>query len=108
MTTIKISNFRAIKSAEIDVSNISLVSADNEGGKTSILQACRSVLTKRTMPIDEVPIKKASLLVHSGTAGAEIVCTTPEGEAKITFPDMSKIASGKPLEICCRLDKQAR
>jgi hypothetical protein len=99
MTKINVTNFRAIKSASIDISGIALVAADNEGGKTSFIQACVSVLTGKTMPIDGIPAKKAALLVHSGSAGAEIVCTNDAGESKIVFPIMEKSCSGKPVEI---------
>ena len=99
MTKINVTNFRAIKSASIDVSGIALIAADNEGGKTSFIQACVSVLTGKTMPIDGIPAKKASLLVHSGTTGSEITCTSDTGESKILFPTMEKSCVGKPVEI---------
>lgn len=98
-TTIKITNFRAIKNAELQLSNIVLIAGDNEGGKTSIIQACRSVMTNQVMPVEGLQKKHASLLVHSGTTGCEIACANESGEAKITFPEMAKTVSGKPLEI---------
>jgi hypothetical protein len=99
MSTIKITNFRALKKAEINLQKIVLIAADNEGGKTSFIQACRAVLTEQTMPVEELTKKSASLLVHSGTAGCEIEVVTNEGESKITFPSLTKTSSGKPLEI---------
>lgn len=99
MTTITVTNFRALKSAVIKLAKIVLIAADNEGGKTSFVQACRAVLTSQTMPIDGLIKKHASLLVHSGTTGCEISCASDEGETKITFPEMVKSVSGKPLEI---------
>ena len=91
-----ISNYRAIKSANININSIALIAAANEGGKTSAAQAFAATLTGHVVPIDGVAKKSAGVLVHTGTSAGSAELTTDAGQSIVKWPAASVKTSGKP------------
>ena len=94
-----ITNFHAIKFAEILIKKITLLAGINEQGKTSILEAIASATTTNVLPFPELTKTQAGMVVHTGTDGAEVVLQSETGEAIVRYPECKKSVTGSPIEI---------
>ena len=92
----KISNFRGLASADLDISKICLVAAPNEGGKTSTIQAVAAALTGDPLPIAGVKKAMAGMLVRSGTAAGSIDLESATGKTNIHWPSAKVKSEGSP------------
>jgi hypothetical protein len=99
MKHLSLTNWRAIKHAEIDLTKITAIVAPNEKGKTCTIQALQAATTGRVIPIDDVPKSLAHRFVHDGTQAAEIILKTDEGQSQILYPSCESTSTGKPLNI---------
>jgi energy-coupling factor transporter ATP-binding protein EcfA2 len=94
-----VNNFRGINNAEIQIGSITLIAGQNAQGKSSLLQALTAAVCD-TMPIYDLEKKHASLLVHAGSASAEVLLDCDNGSSvSITYPDAQKSVAGAPVEI---------
>lgn len=89
MTTLTVTNYRGITSAEIEIAPIALIAGKNGAGKSSIAQAAGAVMTASPVPLEGFLKKDADQLVHEGEKRGRATL----GGASITFPGGS--ASGK-------------
>ncbi len=99
MTHLSLTNWRAIKHAEIDLSKITAIVAPNERGKTCTIQALQAATTGRIIPIADVPKSLAHRFVRDGTQAAEIILRTEQGQSKILYPSCDSTSTGTPLNI---------
>ena len=94
--TATISNYRALASATLEIGSITLVSGQNEAGKSSTLQAIAAALTGEPLPVEDVKKSSAGVLVRSGTAGGFSRLESPEGTAQVTWPAAKVKTTGRP------------
>lgn len=93
---LRVTNFRGIQSAEINLRSIALIAGPNEAGKTSAAQALSAALTGESMPIKGVLKSQAGLLVRSGTAAGSIELSTKTGTTRIAYPSAKVSVEGQP------------
>lgn len=92
-----LSNFMAIKSAEVDLSGLTFVAARNEAGKSTLAIALGSLLTGEKLPYDEVMVKTAGELVHTEapTGSTAVICLqTADGTIRHDYPDCIRATKG--------------
>ena len=85
---IKIRNYKKIKEADLYLNKLLMLQGQHGNGKTSIINACQSILTGLPNPFKNVLKKHASMFVHSGTPQGEVELIHNTGSAKINFPEM--------------------
>ena len=84
-----IKNFRGVGDAVLDFANHCLIVGTNHVGKTSILQGISALLTGNHTIYEDVKKNEISLLIHSGSAGAEITYENGEDNfASLTYPKL--------------------
>ena len=93
---VKINNFRGIKTADIDMSTIALISGPNGAGKTSICQAVAAALTGDPLPVLGIKKSGAGVLVRSGTSTGRVELTTDTGVITVTWPAAAVKTTGAP------------
>ena len=93
---LEIRNFRGIAKADIDLSQIALVSGRNESGKSSIAHAAQAILTGDTVPIAGLKKSEAAMLIHAGTGNGSVALEREGGSARIAYPQAKKETEGDP------------
>ncbi len=83
---IRVKNYRALVSADLELAPLALVAAHNEGGKTSLAHAVASVMLGQAVVLDGVKASEAGSLVHAGAAKAELSIEGPGGIGSIAIP----------------------
>lgn len=97
---ISISNFRKIRTAELDASKkITLIAGRNGEGKTSTLQAIAAALAGTVIPIDSLKKNQSAQLINTGSAFAQVSCETPIGSASVKYPENSRSTDGVPPPV---------
>lgn len=93
-----IKNFRGITEAKLELSpQITLICANNHAGKTSIIQALRSLFLGCKIPIDGVSENAAGLLVKAGAEDAYAILETEQGKRRVSWPSCKVITmDGEP------------
>lgn len=94
-----IRNFMAIKRADLDLTGITLLAANNAAGKTSTTKALAAVLTGQVIPYQELAKKDAKELLTAGTAEGVIYLETLEGKARIDYPAAVRKVEGT-MPVC--------
>lgn len=87
---LKINNFIAIKSAEIELKPITFFAGNNNQGKSSCIRAIQHLLYENI----DTSKKEAIKLVHNRQGNAEISIEQGENISRITYPDSTKTAIG--------------
>lgn len=97
---ISITNFRRIKSAEIDGSKkITLIAGRNGEGKTSSLQAIAAALAGVVIPIDKLKKNESGCLINTGASFSQVSVETPIGSATVKYPENSRATEGAPVQV---------
>jgi hypothetical protein len=100
MTTISVTNYRGLSSAEVRLADtVTLVAGQNAAGKTSFCQAAGAAMSGRTIPVDGLSKSQLSMLVRSGTASGDIVVDNTIGKIYLSFPGGVRATEGTPVEI---------
>ena len=92
----KISNYRGIADATLDITSIALVAGSNGAGKSSICQAIGAALTGEPVPVTGVKKTSAGVLVRSGTAAGKIVLENAAGSVTVDWPSAKVKTTGQP------------
>jgi|GEM_PF-5650069 len=92
----RIRNYRAISTADIELSKITMIAGKNAAGKTSLIDAIRSVLACNPNPFSDVTKKEMSMLVHSGTPSGYVEVIDGENKGRIDYPKAEYSAVGTP------------
>lgn len=90
----KIINYRGCKHAEIELSKMTILFGKNGSGKTSVLDAIKSISTGNTDPFNDITKKNISMLIHNGEKESEIISEDIGGLSQIKYPDFSYAAQG--------------
>ena len=93
---LEIRNFQGIAKANIDLSEIALVTGRNETGKSSIAHAAQAVLTGNPVPIAGIKKSEAAMLIHAGTGNGSVSLEREGGSARIAYPKAEKETEGDP------------
>ncbi|MCK5450241.1 MAG: hypothetical protein KAI70_00595 [Candidatus Omnitrophica bacterium] len=91
----KIRNYCAVKHADINTSKLTLIGGKHRAGKSSTLDAIRSVLTANPMPFKDIKKAEISMLVHSGTPSGYCVVEDGDNSARIDWPKCEYVTKGK-------------
>lgn len=92
-------NYRKLASADIDLSTLTLIGGKHGAGKTSLIDAIRSVATGEFNPFKEVTKKEISMLVRSGSASGFAEIKDGESQARIDWPKCEYSTTGKPPKL---------
>lgn len=94
---IKVRNFRGVKSADIELSRVTLIGGSNAAGKSSIAQAIGAALTGDAVPLAGLRKTDAGMLVHAGTGkGGVQVETDPDNWISVSYPSAKVKSEGMP------------
>ncbi len=93
MIQLKLTNYRRIKSADIKITDLTLLAGLNEEGKSSMAQAAGSLLTGTILP-DDIPKKDCGMIINDSARSAIIQLIGDNGSATIGFPECNSIADG--------------
>ncbi|MFT4118735.1 hypothetical protein [Bradyrhizobium sp.] len=96
---IHIENYRAIRSADFVLSDITLVGAPNAAGKSAIAQAAAAVLSGVAVPVPGVQKNMAGLLVRIGAAAGFATLQTETGSRRVDWPRALAKTKGEPLDV---------
>lgn len=101
MLQFKIRNYRAAEKVDIVLDQITAIFGKNDAGKTSSLDAIRSVATGNPNPFSkEIPKKFASMLVRSGNPSGFVEMKDGKTSARVDWPPCEyKSGSGIPPVI---------
>jgi len=99
MPNFKVRNYRGIKSADISLDKLTLITGLNASGKTSTIEAIMCAATGQPNPFKEITKKQASMLVHSGTASGSVEYIDGENVSKIQYPSMEYSSQKQPVLI---------
>lgn len=99
MLTIAVNNFRGIKTAVIQLNTIALLCGRNEQGKSSVIDAIRSVLNGTTAPYGLTKDELATQLVFQGETNASVGLRDDEQgrEMVMTWPAAEVETTGAPF-----------
>lgn len=92
-------NYRKIISADIDLSPLTLIGGENVAGKSSLIDAIRSVATGESNPFKDVTKKEISMLVRSGSPSGYAEIKDGEILARIDWPKCVYSTKGNPPRI---------
>lgn len=92
-------NYRGAAKADIVLEKIALLCGKNASGKTSTLDAIRSVATASANPFKDVTKKEISMLVRSGTPAGFAKIKARENTSRIDWPKCEYTTNKNPIEI---------
>jgi hypothetical protein len=93
---IRIKNYIGCAQAELTLDGgITLVAGDNAQGKSSVLRGVGSLLTGDVMP-KGVAKGESEVMVMDGAKAGEIILTTDQDSAVITYPHPKFVTMGEP------------
>jgi hypothetical protein len=93
---IRIKNYVGAARAELEIVNgITLIGGDNAQGKSSVLRGIASLVTGEIVP-DGVNKGDSAVLVMDGAKAGEVILTTDDSAATITYPDPKFVTQGEP------------
>lgn len=95
----KIRNYRGISSADIELSTLTLVAGKNAAGKTSLIDAVRSVACANANPFREITKKEISMLVRSGTPSGYAEIINGENVSRIDWPKCEHKTDGVEVSV---------
>ena len=90
---LKVKNYRGIKSADIKITDLTLLAGLNYQGKSSIAQAAASLLTGEILP-DDIKKNQCNLIINDAAKNATILLIGDNGSATIGFPECESRADG--------------
>lgn len=95
----KIRNYRGISSADIELSRLTLICGQNTAGKTSLIDAIRSVATSQFNPFKEITKKEISMLVRAGTPSGFAEIIDGENSCRIDWPECKYSTKGTEINV---------
>jgi hypothetical protein len=95
----KIRNYRKISAADIELSKLTLICGKNAVGKTSLIDAIRSVASAQFNPFKEITKKEISMLVRSGSPSAYAEINEGDNKSRIDWPKCDYITRGEAVTV---------
>ena len=100
MITFKVRNYRGLSAADIELSILTLIAGKNAAGKTSLIDAIRSVATAEYNPFGkEITKKEISMLVRSGTPSGFAEIVDGEDIMRVDWPKCDYATTGKAVTV---------
>lgn len=93
----RVTNFRGIKRAELDLGALTLISGPNASGKTSIALALSAAASGQPIPVKGMRKADAGMLVHSGAGKGSVELETDDGRVSVGYPRATVESEGKPI-----------
>lgn len=93
----RVTNFRGIKRAELELGAVTLISGPNASGKTSCALALAAAASGQAIPVKGMRKADAGMLVHSGTGKGGVELETDTGRVSVSYPRAQVESEGKPI-----------